>query len=200
MECVGLLGCLSSPEFYSKDILITELTVHTRGKRAFEKYSKSRDSTIMKMIKGFIIGYLMKAAHVWYRWLTLQGNGKILCHIAHFEDIQINMGFTGGISGKNQPANAGDKGDVGSVPGWGRSPGGRHGNPLQCSSLENLLDRGTQQAIVHGVAKSQTGLKQLSMQMHILTYDFIRSQIFVKSLQLSLFYSVNTENFRNISN
>ena len=38
---------------------------------------------------------------------------------------------------KNPPANAGDVGVEGSIPGLGRSPGGRHGNPLQCSCLEN---------------------------------------------------------------
>ena len=42
---------------------------------------------------------------------------------------------------KNPPANVEDKRDVGSIPGWGRSPGGRHGNPLQYSCLENLMDR-----------------------------------------------------------
>ena len=41
----------------------------------------------------------------------------------------------------NPLANAGDKGDLGSIPGSGRSPGGRHGNPLQHSCLENLMDR-----------------------------------------------------------
>ena len=43
---------------------------------------------------------------------------------------------------KNPPANAGDVRDAGSLPGSGRSPGGGDGNPLQCSCLENLLDRG----------------------------------------------------------
>ena len=43
---------------------------------------------------------------------------------------------------KNLPANAGDKRDVGLIPGLGRSPGGGHGNPLQYSCLENLLDSG----------------------------------------------------------
>ena len=43
---------------------------------------------------------------------------------------------------KTLPANAGDMGDVGSVPGSGRSPGGVHGNPLQYSYLGNLMDRG----------------------------------------------------------
>ena len=42
---------------------------------------------------------------------------------------------------KNLPANAGDKRDVGSIPGSERSPGGGHGNPLQCSCLENPMDR-----------------------------------------------------------
>ena len=43
---------------------------------------------------------------------------------------------------KNPPANAGDIRDAGSVPGLGKSPGGGHGSPLQCSCLENPLDRG----------------------------------------------------------
>ena len=38
--------------------------------------------------------------------------------------------------------NAGDTGDVGSIPGSGRSPRGRNGNPLQCSCLKNPMDRG----------------------------------------------------------
>ena len=54
---------------------------------------------------------------------------------------------------KNLPMNAGDAGDVGSVPGLGRSPGGGHGNPLQYSYLENPMDRAAWWAIVHGVAK-----------------------------------------------
>ena len=56
---------------------------------------------------------------------------------------------------KNPTANAGDIRDMGSIPGLGRSPGGRHGNPLQCSCLENPMDRGAWQASVHGVAESQ---------------------------------------------
>ena len=52
---------------------------------------------------------------------------------------------------KNLPATAGD---VGSIPRSERSPGGRNGNPLEYSYLENSMDRGAWQAIIHGVAKS----------------------------------------------
>ena len=51
---------------------------------------------------------------------------------------------------KNPPANAGD---VGLIPGSGKSPGEGNGNPLQYSCLENPMDRGAWRAIVHGVAK-----------------------------------------------
>ena len=54
---------------------------------------------------------------------------------------------------KNPPANAGDTGDAGSIPGLERSPGGGHGNPLQHFCLENPTDRGAWKATVHGVAK-----------------------------------------------
>ena len=63
---------------------------------------------------------------------------------------------------KNLPANTGDIRDVGSIPGVGRSPGGVYGNPLQYSCLENSTDRGAWWAIVHKVAKSQTGRERLS--------------------------------------
>ena len=49
-----------------------------------------------------------------------------------------------------------DAGDMRSIPGSGRSPGERHGYPLQCSCLENPMDRGAQQATVHRPTQSQT--------------------------------------------
>ena len=57
---------------------------------------------------------------------------------------------------KHLPANAGDSGDVGSIPGSGRSPGEGNCNPLQYSRLENFMDGGAWWATVHGVTKSQT--------------------------------------------
>ena len=63
------------------------------------------------------------------------------------------MGFPGGPVVKNPPANAGDTGDPGSIPGSGRSPGAGNGNPLQYFHLENPMDRGTSWATVCGVTK-----------------------------------------------
>ena len=63
---------------------------------------------------------------------------------------------------KNPPANTGELRDTGLIPGLGRSPGGRHGNPLQHSCLENPMDRGAWRAAVQRVAKSRTRLKRLS--------------------------------------
>ena len=54
---------------------------------------------------------------------------------------------------KNLPGNAGD---MGSIPGSGRSPGEGDSNLQQYFSLENPTDRGAWMAIVHGVPKSQT--------------------------------------------
>ena len=67
---------------------------------------------------------------------------------------------------KNPRANAGDIRDEGSIPGSGRSLGGRHGNPLKYSCLENPMEREAWQATVHRVTQSQTRLKRLRMQNH----------------------------------
>ena len=69
------------------------------------------------------------------------------------------MGFPGGSDDKESACNAGD---VGWIPGLGRSPGEWTGNSLQYSCLENPMDRGVWQATVHRIAKSQTQLKWLS--------------------------------------
>ena len=64
---------------------------------------------------------------------------------------------------KNTLVNAGDIRHVGLISGWERSPGGGHGNPLQYSCLENPMERGAWQAIVHGITKSWA---QLSAHTH----------------------------------
>ena len=63
------------------------------------------------------------------------------------------LGFSGGSDGKESACNAGD---LGSVPGWERSPGEGNGNPRQYSSLENPMDRVACWVTVHGVAKRWT--------------------------------------------
>ena len=65
------------------------------------------------------------------------------------------MSFPGGSVVKNPPASAGD---MGSIPGSGRSSGGGHSNPVHHSCLENPMDRGIWQATVHGVAKKLNDL------------------------------------------
>ena len=73
----------------------------------------------------------------------------------HFHSPDLGSGFPGGSAGKESAC---DVGDLGSIPGLGRSPGEGHGNPLQDSCLQNSMDRGVLRATVHGVADHQTQL------------------------------------------
>ena len=77
---------------------------------------------------------------------------------------------------KNLPASAGDIRDVDSIPGSERSPGGGHGNPLQCSCLENPMDRGAKRAVIHRVSKNQTRLKRHSTHASLSTKSPIITQ------------------------
>ena len=67
--------------------------------------------------------------------------------------------WSGGATGKESAFTAGDTGDLGSIPGSGRPPGGGHSNPLWYPCLENPMDGGAWRATIHRVAKSQTRLK-----------------------------------------
>ena len=70
-----------------------------------------------------------------------------------FGDVFGSQLGQGGLEGKELACNTGN---LGSIPGLGRSPGGGHGNPLQYSCLENPKDRGARWAAVCRVAKSRT--------------------------------------------
>ena len=72
------------------------------------------------------------------------------------------MSFPGGSEVKASACNAGD---LGSIPGSGRSPGEGDGNPLQYSYLENPMDRGAWCATIHGVAKSWTRLSNFTFSL-----------------------------------
>ena len=84
---------------------------------------------------------------------------QILYHVSHkgnpriLEWVAYPLGFPGGSEIKASACNVGD---LGSIPGSGRSPGEGNGNPLQYSCLENPMDRGACWATVHGVAESDT--------------------------------------------
>ena len=73
--------------------------------------------------------------------------------------LLIDMGFPCGSAGKEFACNVGD---LGSIPGLGRSPGEGKGYPLQYSGLENFMD-----CVVHGVTKSQTRLSDFHFIMWI---------------------------------
>ena len=70
----------------------------------------------------------------------------------------VFLGFPGGSAGNESTCKVGD---LGSIPGLGRSPGVGKGYPLQYSGLENSTD-----CIVHGVAKSQRGLSDFHLQVY----------------------------------
>ena len=70
----------------------------------------------------------------------------------------IYRGFIGGSDSKESAYNVGD---LGSLPGLGKAPGEGNGNSVQDSGLEKSMDGGARKATVHGVAKSQTRLRDL---------------------------------------
>ena len=81
-----------------------------------------------------------------------------------------NEGFPGGSDGKESACNVGD---LGSIPGSGRSPGEGNGYALQYSCLENPMDREAWWATVHGVAKNQTQLSNWHPYTHTHTHTHI---------------------------
>ena len=82
-------------------------------------------------------------------------------HVVSFEKkvCENNKDFSGGSDSKESACNARD---LGSIPGWERSPGEGNGNPLQYSCLEDPMDRRAWRAAVHGATKSRTRLKRLT--------------------------------------
>ena len=78
-------------------------------------------------------------------------------------EIEQQQGFLSGTSGKEPAFNAENIKDAGLIPGLGRSLGGGQDNPLQFGCLDNPMDRGAWQSMVHWVAKNWTRLKPLRM-------------------------------------
>ena len=96
-------------------------------------------------------------------YIYMFNSGILFSHenetIVIFETTLIELwGFPGGSDSKESDCNVGN---LGSVPGLGRSPGEGNGNPLQNSCLENPMDRGAWRPTVHSVTKSQMQLMEL---------------------------------------
>ena len=106
----------------------------------------------------------------WGPWSTLSWSSIHRCVWSHFSGVRGTVLEAGGIlvglprwlSGKESACNVGDTGVTGSILGLGRSTGGEHGNPLQYSCLENLMDRGAWWALVLRVTEIRTQRKWLS--------------------------------------
>ena len=90
-------------------------------------------------------------------------SGTSECHSTHIFMRVYIWASQVALVVQNLPVSERDAGDVGSIPGLGRSPGGGHGNPLQYFCLENPMDRGAWWAAAHRVTKIWTRLKLLSM-------------------------------------
>ena len=75
----------------------------------------------------------------------------------------LHLGSPGGSDGEESACSAGD---LGLIPGLGRSPGGGHGTSCQYSCLKNPVDRGAWQATVHGVTQSRTRLSDSAQHSH----------------------------------
>ena len=85
-----------------------------------------------------------------------QANTDVIDVILVLPVLEFHIGASQVLSGKESTCQAGDAGDLGSIPGLGRFPQVGNGNTLQYSCLENPMDRGVWWAIVHRVSKSST--------------------------------------------
>ena len=119
----------------------------------------------------------------WTEMWEVGCNGRLVLTDIHYwlcikqvTNENLWWSFLGGSVVKNLPANAGDTGEGGLVPGSGRSPGEGNGNLFQYSCLNNPMDREAWRATVHGVAESQTKLSNWT-QAHIRT-DCIHRELY----------------------
>ena len=117
-------------------------------------------------------GILFSQKKEWntYSYYNMDGLEVLtLCDRRQTQWSHLYEGLPWWLSDKESACNAGAAGDLGSIPGLGRSPGEGNDNPLQYSCLENSMDRGAWWAIVHRVSKSQTQLSNF----HLLTHSWM---------------------------
>ena len=98
--------------------------------------------------------YSLGALQDWMgTWRTLLWD-----HVTYLITTKATIGASLWLGGKELTS----AGDMGLIPGWGKSPGEGNGNPFQHSCLENSMDGGDWQATVHGIAKSWTPLSDFT--------------------------------------
>ena len=106
--------------------------------------------------------------------------------------MKVYGGYTFFLYNRASPVTAGNVGDLGSVPGLGRSPGEGNSNPLQYSCLENSMDGGAWQATVHGVAKSQTDWVTITHSLRFLLQVIVQwNPSFLNKYCISFFLLIN---------
>ena len=142
-------------------------------KRKKAKQSKNRKTWEKKVLYSFMMsltqiqGKNFPKSVSFYAW-SGQWMGREVAEECHWQPVLLYnyptqlLGFPGGTVVKNLHVNAGDAGDMSSIPGSGRYPGERSGNPLQYSCMENPMDRGARWATVYRIAQSQTQPVQLN--------------------------------------
>ena len=108
----------------------------------------------------FLIGVVK---HRWLWLFKLLLRGFRVLKLWYLDRLLFPLGFPGGSEVKASACNAGD---LGLIPGLGRSPGEGNGDPLQCSCLENPMDGGAWWATVHGVTKESDTTEQLHFHFH----------------------------------
>ena len=104
-----------------------------------------------------------------------RGECKLALSISYRNGPAKYSGLPWWLSGKESACDAGDTGDSGSIPAWGRSPGGGHDNALQYSCWENSMDGGAWQATIHGVTESQTRLSNQAGALVIHGHEIVHS-------------------------
>ena len=111
---------------------------------------------------------VVKHRRLWLFKLLLRGF-RVL-KLWYLDRLLFPLGFPGGSEVKASACNAGD---LGLIPGLGRSPGEGNGDPLQCSCLENPMDGGAWWATDHGVAKSRTRLSDFTHSLTHVVFVFL---------------------------
>ena len=132
--------------------------------------------SLLNKIQFLDIHYLTPYSHFFFEFLyeiTTIGSSLVLACMDSFyvcTGVSFIMSFSGGTSGKEPSCQCKlDETRAGSIPGWGRRPGGGHGNPLQYSCLENPMDRGAWLVTIHRIAKVRHDWNDLARR-HTLVY------------------------------